>query len=220
MFIADGVEMMLKTPWLGGSVLVLTFFLLARQRIPAMFVIVIIGVVASYIFDPVQAKRLFTIPPSFHLPEFTFARMNWNDFVKGSLLLALPQIPLTLSNAIIAIRAENNELFPNQPVSDRMLAVSQGIMNLFAAPFGGIPLCHGAGGMAGHVRFGARTGGSPVMLGGIMIALALFFSQSVGLLFLIFPKALTAETSGAGKRIFMSCLSLRALPGGIWAPHS
>jgi MFS superfamily sulfate permease-like transporter len=57
------------------------------------------------------------------------------------------------------------------------------------APFGGIPLCHGAGGMAGHVRFGAHTGGSLVMLGGIMMLLALFFSQSVGLLFQIFPKA-------------------------------
>ena len=115
--------------------------------------------------------------------------MSWGDFVKGSLLLAIPQLPLTIGNAVIAIRAENNELFPDRPVSDRMMAISQGIMNLVTAPFGGIPLCHGAGGMAGHVRFGARTGGSLVMLGGIMMLLALFFSQSVGLLFQIFPKA-------------------------------
>jgi hypothetical protein len=53
----------------------------------------------------------------------------------------------------------------------------------------GTKLCHGAGGMAGHVRFGARTGGSLVMLGAIMMTLALFFSNSVGLLFQIFPKA-------------------------------
>jgi MFS superfamily sulfate permease-like transporter len=50
-------------------------------------------------------------------------------------------------------------------------------------------MCHGAGGMAGHVRFGARTGGSLVMLGGILVALALFFSRSVGVFFQIFPKA-------------------------------
>jgi MFS superfamily sulfate permease-like transporter len=61
-----------------------------------------------------------------------------------------------------------------------MMAVSQGLMNLLSAPFGGIPLCHGAGGMAGHVRFGAQTGGSLVMLGAIMMGLALFFSGSVG----------------------------------------
>jgi MFS superfamily sulfate permease-like transporter len=90
---------------------------------------------------------------------------------------------------VIAIRAENNELFPDRPVTDRTMAVSQGLMNLVSAPLGGIPLCHGAGGMAGHVRFGARTGGSLVMLGSIMIVLALFFSGSVGLLFRIFPRA-------------------------------
>jgi MFS superfamily sulfate permease-like transporter len=70
-----------------------------------------------------------------------------------------------------------------------MMAISQGLMNLVSAPLGGIPLCHGAGGMAGHVRFGARTGGSLVMLGAIMTVLALFFSGSVGLLFQIFPRA-------------------------------
>jgi MFS superfamily sulfate permease-like transporter len=190
MFIAEGIKMMLQTPWLGGIVLVLTFALLAWQRFPAMFALIILGTAAAYFLDPVKTKLLLTIPPSFHMPEFTFARMGWQDFVKGSLVLAIPQIPLTLGNAVIAVRVENNELFPDRPVTDRMMAISQGIMNIVTAPFGGIPLCHGAGGMAGHVRFGARTGGSLVMLGGIMMVLALFFSPSVGLLFQIFPKAI------------------------------
>jgi MFS superfamily sulfate permease-like transporter len=189
MFMVDGIKMMLQTPWLGGAALVLTFILLTWQRFPAMFALLIFGTAAAYVLDPVTARHLLTIPPNFRLPEFTFARMRWEDFVKGSLLLAIPQIPLTIGNAVIAIRAENNELFPNRPVSDRMMAISQGIMNLVTAPFGGIPLCHGAGGMAGHVRFGARTGGSLVMLGTIVMVMALFFSQSVGLLFQIFPKA-------------------------------
>jgi MFS superfamily sulfate permease-like transporter len=189
MFMAEGIKMMLQTPWLGGIALVLTFALLTWNRFPAMFALLIFGTVAACILDPMQAKHLLAIPPSFQFPEFTFSRMTWSDFVKGSLLLAIPQLPLTIGNAVIAIRAENNELFPDRPVTDRMMAVSQGIMNLITAPFGGIPLCHGAGGMAGHVRFGARTGGSLVMLGGIMIVLALFFSHSVGLLFQIFPRA-------------------------------
>ena len=142
-----------------------------------------------YLLDPVQAKAILAARPSFRIPEFTFARMSWSDFVVGSVVLAIPQIPLTIGNAVIAIRAENNELFPDRPVTDRMMAISQGVMNLVSAPFGGIPLCHGAGGMAGHVRFGARTGGSLVMLGAIMMTLALFFSHSVGLLFQVFPKA-------------------------------
>jgi MFS superfamily sulfate permease-like transporter len=189
MFITEGVRMMLVTPWLGGAGLLVTFILLTYPRFPAMFALLVIGAVAAYFLDPVHAAQVLSTPPAFRVPEFTFARTSWSDLVAGTLVLAIPQIPLTIGNAVIAIRAENNELFPDRPVTDRMLAVSQGLMNLLSAPFGGIPLCHGAGGMAGHVRFGARTGGSLVMLGVIMIALALFFSESVGLLFQIFPKA-------------------------------
>ncbi len=189
LFITQGIKMMLVTPWLGGLGLLVTFLLLARPRFPAMFALLILGAVAAYLLDPAQAKQVLTMRPVFRVPQFTFARMSWGDFVAGSLVLAIPQLPLTIGNAVIAIRAENNELFPDRPVSDRMMAISQGIMNLVSAPFGGIPLCHGAGGMAGHVRFGARTGGSLVMLGAIMMTLALFFSSSVGLLFQIFPKA-------------------------------
>ena len=48
-------------------------------------------------------------------------------------------------------------------------------------------MCHGAGGMAGHVRFGARTGGALIILGAILLRLALFFSTSVEMLFKLFP---------------------------------
>ena len=54
-------------------------------------------------------------------------------------------------------------------------------------PFGGVPMCHGAGGMAGHVRFGAQTGGAIVILGVILCLVALFFSDSVSTLLRIFP---------------------------------
>jgi MFS superfamily sulfate permease-like transporter len=189
LFITEGIKMMLVTPWLGALGLVVTFALLTYRRFPAMFALLVLGALAAWLLDPAQAKHVLSMPPSFRFPELTFARMSWPDFVAGSLVLAIPQLPLTIGNAVIAIRAENNELFPDRPVTDRMMAISQGIMNLASAPFGGIPLCHGAGGMAGHVRFGARTGGSLVMLGVIMMTLALFFSSSVGLLFQIFPKA-------------------------------
>ncbi len=189
LFITEGIKMMLVTPWLGGVGLAVTFILLTSPRFPAMFALLILGTVAACVLDPAQAKQVLSMRPSFRLPELTFARMSWGDFVAGTLVLAIPQLPLTIGNAVIAIRAENNELFPDRPVSDRMMAISQGLINLVAAPFGGIPMCHGAGGMAGHVRFGARTGGSLVMLGMIMMALALFFSGSVGALFQIFPKA-------------------------------
>lgn len=61
-------------------------------------------------------------------------------------------------------------------------------MNLFSAFIGGVPLCHGAGGMAGHVRFGARTGGALVILGSLLLIMALFFSDSVEIIFGVFPQ--------------------------------
>jgi hypothetical protein len=86
--------------------------------------------------------------------------LGLRDVVQGTLVLALPQAALTLGNAIIATKEENNALFPDRPVSVRLLAADHGVMNLLGAVLGGVPMCRGAGGMAGHIRFGARTGGA------------------------------------------------------------
>lgn len=51
-------------------------------------------------------------------------------------------------------------------------------------------MCHGAGSMAGHVAFGARTGGALVILGALLLVLAVFFSGSVDALFRLFPTAI------------------------------
>lgn len=190
LFIGQGVKMMLETPWLAGIGLVLTFLLLTRPKVPAMFALLLLGAGAAFFLDPTLADKLAHVRPSFRLPHFALGQMTWKDFIAGSLVLAIPQLPLTIGNAVIAVRAENNELFPDRPVTDRMMAVSQGLINLVSAPLGGIPMCHGAGGMAGHVRFGARTGGSLVILGSVMMLLALFLSDSVGLLFTAFPAAI------------------------------
>jgi MFS superfamily sulfate permease-like transporter len=189
-FMVQGIAMMLETPWLGGLGLLVTFVLLTYPRFPAMFALLIVGGVAAWALDPAQAGQVLSAEPRLRLPELVLARMSYGDLVAGSLLLAIPQLPLTVGNAIIAVRAENNELFPDRPVTDRMMAVSQGVINLVTAPLGGVPACHGAGGMAGHVRFGARTGGALVMLGLVLMGLALFFGDSVGLLFRIFPRAI------------------------------
>jgi len=72
-------------------------------------------------------------------------------------------------------------------VSVRLLAFDHGLMNLVAAPLGGVPMCRGAGGMAGHIRFGARTGGALVILGVTLLGGALFYADSVAMLFRLFP---------------------------------
>ncbi|MBF0526838.1 MAG: putative sulfate/molybdate transporter, partial [Deltaproteobacteria bacterium] len=185
-FMVDGVHRMMTMPILAGFALVVTYLLLTNPKVPAMFMLLIIGVVSAVIMNPQITSELAKIHVAFRLPVFHLPMITWNDIVVGTLLFTLPQIPLTLGNAVIAITAENNELFPDRPVTEKKIAISQGIMNLVSPLFGGIPMCHGAGGMAGHVRFGAKTGGALVILGSLLVLIALFFSDSVAIIFKIF----------------------------------
>jgi hypothetical protein len=121
------------------------------------------------------------------LPALALAEISLNDFLLGTVFLALPQVPLTLGNAIVAITEENNRLFPHRPVNESKMSTSTGLMNLLSACVGGVPMCHGAGGMAGHVQFGARTGGALVVLGALLLVTAIFFSGSVSTLLRLFP---------------------------------
>jgi hypothetical protein len=189
-FMVDGVHRMQSAPILAGIALVVTYLLLTNPTFPAMFVLLLIGVGSAPIMNPAILHELAKIHIGFKLPVFALPSITWNDLVVGTLLFTIPQIPLTLGNAVIAIVAENNELFPDRQVTERKIAVSQGIMNLVSPLLGGIPMCHGAGGMAGHVRFGAKTGGALVILGSMLVLIALFFSDSVAIIFKIFPNAI------------------------------
>lgn len=187
LFIMEGTKMMKTDFVIAAIALIITFILLTNKRVPAMFVLIVFGIVAALVKNPALLKELATIHPTFRLPQFSLGRLTWSDFLQGTFVLAIPQIPLTLGNAVIAIVAENNRLFPDRPVTEKKIAISQGLLNLISPLFGGIPMCHGAGGMAGHVRFGARTGGSLVILGAILVTVGLCFSSSVLMLFNIFP---------------------------------
>ncbi|MDD5475896.1 MAG: putative sulfate/molybdate transporter [Syntrophales bacterium] len=99
------------------------------------------------------------------------------DWGFAALHLVLPQMPLTIGNAILATSLLTADLFQNREVSPDRLAKNTGLMNLVSAPFGGFPMCHGAGGLAAQHRFGARTGGANIIAGLILVALAFAFSQ-------------------------------------------
>ena len=105
----------------------------------------------------------------------------------GVALLALPQAPLTLGNAILAPVELSNRAFPGRPTDERRVAVSTGVMNAPGSLIGGVPMCHGAGGMAAQVNFGARSGGAPVIMGTLLVVLALALSESVAILLRLFP---------------------------------
>jgi MFS superfamily sulfate permease-like transporter len=182
-FMLEGIRWMSGGWVMAGIGLLGTVLLLSNKAIPAMFLLLVFGAVCGAYRNPGLLSVLSGARIGFHFPRIAFTTITWHDLLIGTAFLALPQLPLTLGNAVIAIREENNRLFPDRSVTENGIATSTGLMNLGSAVFGGVPMCHGAGGMAGHVAFGARTGGAPIILGVILLCLAFFFSGSIHALF-------------------------------------
>jgi hypothetical protein len=189
-FMLSGIKMMSGGWVVAGVGLVGTLLLLTNKAIPAMFLLLLFGAACAVVQNPSALDGLSSIRPHLRLPAFALSTLTWHDFLIGAIFLALPQLPLTLGNAVIAIREENNRLFPDRPVTENSVAISTGVMNCGSAVLGGVPMCHGAGGMAGHVAFGARTGGAPIILGTILLLLAIGFSGSITTIFGLLPQAI------------------------------
>ncbi len=150
--------------------IILAFFVAAqRTRLPdiSALVVIAIGLSAGILTQGFPPLRLIPLP---NLIVPTAA-----DFIVGGWDLALPQIPLTLANAILATSLLTIDLFGKEVKPDK-LSRTIGLMNLVSTPLGGFPMCHGAGGMAAQYRFGARTGGANIAAGIFILAFALLFA--------------------------------------------
>lgn len=201
-FMLEGIRMMSGSPWIAGLLLAVTLALLGRPRLPAMLALLAIGVAMALISEPDLMGELGALKPALRIPALAWGTLSIGDLWTGLILLSLPQLPLTFGNAYLSITEENNRLFPDRPVNERSVAFSTGLMNLGSSLIGGIPMCHGAGGMAGHVQFGARTGGSSIILGSVLLCAGLFLSSSIGTLFKMFPQSVL------GVILFMAGLQL------------
>lgn len=188
-FMLEAVRMIKTNLVIGLVSLALILVLNKMDKFPSIFAVLILGCVIAAFQQP-AAINFSLMLPEFKTPAVTLALLSWNDILSGALLLAIPQMSLTLGNAIIALTSENNRLFPTRPVSERKIAISHGIINIISPILGGVPVCHGAGGLAGHTKFGAKTGGAMVILGGILVILSLFFSTSIILLLEALPKSI------------------------------
>ena len=152
----------------------LVLLLYFSTRIPAALAVFGIGLIALLVSQPAMLSQT-RFGLTWTLPDLS----SWDDWSAGSLRGAGPQIPLTTLNSVIAVCALSLDLFPKRPAAPRRTALSVGLMNLICCPLGGMPMCHGSGGLAAQYRFGARTGGSMVMLGVAKMSLALLFGGSL-----------------------------------------
>ena len=179
---ADGVNGYV----LAALAFVITIALLGNRRVPPAPLIILLGIAYAFLFKLHGANLGAGIGLS--LPHFRVPA--WPDVVAGFFILALPQIPLSLGNSILASQQVATDLFPERPVTVRKISLTYSLMNLFNPFFGGVPTCHGSGGIAGHHAFGGRTGGSVVLYGGLYLTLGMFFGRGFGLTVEFFPKPL------------------------------
>lgn len=110
----------------------------------------------------------------------------------GAIDAAIPQLPLTTLNSILAVTSLSASLFPHFPPapSTTSIGFSVALSNLIACWFGAMPVCHGSGGLAGQFRFGARSGASIIILGIVKLVLGLFVGEAIVPLLQVFPKSL------------------------------
>jgi MFS superfamily sulfate permease-like transporter len=94
---------------------------------------------------------------------------------------------LSLGNSVLATRQLAHDLFPERNLTVRKIGITYAAMNLISPWLGGIPTCHGSGGMAGHYAFGGRTGGSVIIYGLIFVALGLLFGSGFDQIVRAFP---------------------------------
>jgi len=151
--------------------IILAFFIASqRTRIPdiSALLVLIIGLAAGIAVQGMPPFRLMPLP-ALVLPIPS-------DFIAGTWDLVLPQVPLTIANAILATSLLTYDLFPKQGVDPDRLSRTIGAMNLVSTPLGGFPMCHGAGGLAAMYRFGARTGGANIVAGIFILIFAVAFA--------------------------------------------
>jgi MFS superfamily sulfate permease-like transporter len=163
------------------------------------------------------AGRLPVLSLHLRLPDFTAFTLSevYDGLIRGG----LAQIPLTATNAILATAALVKSYWPERPVPPQQLAVTTGLMNTLGAWVGGMPMCHGAGGLAAQHYYGARTGGANVLEGLIEVSLGLLGATFLVELFTAFPHSLIGGMLGmVGLQLLR--LGAQGLRRKDWTPVS
>ncbi|MEW8167729.1 MAG: putative sulfate/molybdate transporter [Candidatus Thiodiazotropha endolucinida] len=182
-----GARLILQEPMIGLMSLVLLLLLLPTRFKPVAAILVILGsAIWSGIDRPGQTPE---IAIGFYLPQWV--SIDWSDAWTSAETILLPQLALTLTNAMIVTAAIARRLFEDQarPITPQQLGMSTGALNLLLAPLGAFPMCHGAGGLVVQHRFGARTGLAPAIFGITCLSIGLLLGPNALQLLLLIPLA-------------------------------
>ncbi len=180
-----GVQHVAAEPIYGVAALALLGALFFTSYKNVSCLLVIVG--AAGVSLSTGAVGLGGLQAGLHLPHFGLPTIQ--DFEAALLTTALPQLALTLSNAVLATAAIAADYFPveKERMSATRLAASTGILNLGLAPFGAIPMCHGSGGLVAQYGFGARSWGAPAIFGALCLILGVAYGPQAGVVLAILP---------------------------------
>jgi len=177
--------------YIGIAGAILTLFLLDNKKLPAGLVIVIFGLFIGLILGTKEGFDKICF--GFYLPQWLPLGLPVKtDFTFALFALVLPQLPMTVGNAVIANADLSKEYFgeKSKKVTYKGLSITMAIGCILSFFLGGMPLCHGAGGLAAHYRFGARTAGSNFMIGILFILLVLFLGTGILAIIYLLPMAI------------------------------
>jgi sulfate permease, SulP family len=176
---------------IGAVAAIVTLLMLDNKKFPAGLIVVAGGIAVGLALG--ARFDLSGGVLGFHLPEILpFGFPAKADFTFALFALVLPQLPMTLGNAVLAYTDLSKEYFGTRSarVTNRNACMSMALANFFSFSLGGMPLCHGAGGLAAHYRFGARTAGSNVIIGFLFLALAVLLGDDIIGLFNLLPMSI------------------------------
>lgn len=151
----------------AGLLIVLLFF----PRYPSALTALLVAVVLGWAMGATRLE-LAAVSATISIPPWP----SLQNFEQAVSVLVVPQLSLTLTNAVLLTALIASDYFGERAahVTPARLSITSGLANLVLTPFGALPMCHGAGGLAAHYRFGARSGAAPLFLGLLLIALALW----------------------------------------------
>lgn len=156
-----------------------------KRGLPAGLIVLALGVVAGLAFGSAGMLSGLSVGPQ--MPSL--ALPGAGAFATALVVLVIPQVPLTVGNAVVACADTAHGYFGEgaSRVTHRSLLTTMGLANVFAGAVGGMPVCHGSGGLTAHYRFGARTAAAGLIIGSALVALALTFGSGAVDLFGLIP---------------------------------
>ena len=210
-----GLKLILETPWIGFGSLALLFALTRVPHCPAAPIVLVAAMITGWATGKAGTVPEVGITPG--MPRLVVP--SWPEVWHSFEVAVLPQLSLTLTNAVIVTAILSRELFPSvgSLASERRLALSSGLANVLLCPLGAMPMCHGAGGLAAQYRFGGRTGLTPIVFGAVLLVLAVAFSDHAAALFALIPiGAVGALLIFAGTDLAISRRLFDGKPSCLW----